>query len=276
MESAFMGWGKDHNIGSKFANNIYKGDVILIARRHNKEPEVLGFGVATDQFEWYSEGVGTEFKFDSMRKLAPFRPQSREVKSVPFMSALGQTKALAQLHPDRNPDHKTLCEWMERELESELERRSKPKKEQLDPRLETLDFQDESEYQVRSEREVIIAKRQECKLINEYIAWLKRQGRELHIAKYGNLRCDAFEKERNNLIEAKQSSKRENIRMAAGQLLDYAFQGRNLFADPHLAILLPDKPVEIETQFGWLKKHNIHLIWKEMDVFLDNNDGQFT
>ena len=35
-----------------------------------------------------------------------------------------------------------------------------------------------------------------------------------------------IKKSRNNLTEAKQSAKREFIRMAAGQILDYAFVGR--------------------------------------------------
>ena len=43
---------------------------------------------------------------------------------------------------------------------------------------------------------------------------LKREG----------LCCDRFEKKRHNLIEAKSSTKREYIRMAVGQLLDYAYQ----------------------------------------------------
>ena len=102
---------------------------------------------------------------------------------------------------------------------------------------------------------------------------MKLQGRKLHIAKYWKLRCDAFEEERNNLIEAKRSTQREYIRMAAGQLLDYAFEGRERFGNPNLAILLPEKPAE--EWLGWLKKSNIHLVWKDGEIFMDNDDGQF-
>lgn len=274
---AFMGWGKDHQIGRRFANEIRKGDLILIARRHNGKPDVVGFGIATEHFEWSSNDPKDDLQFDSMRELRPFRPLSRAPKGIPFMDGLRQTMALAQLHPERDEKQKQICDWMQQELIVESACLETAKDEdRLDPRLDELQHQDESEYQVRGQSEVVIARRDEAKLINGYINWLEKQGRKLHIAKYGTLRCDAFEEERNNLIEAKRSSEREHIRMAVGQLLDYAFQGRNLFADPHLAILLPNKPAELGTQFGWLKEHNIHVIWKDMDVFLDNCDGQFT
>jgi hypothetical protein len=215
-------------------------------------------------------------QFGSNWALRPFRPLSRVMNGIPFMDGLRQNMALAQLHPDRDLKQKQICEWMWQKLTAESARLETMKdQDRLDPRLEELQHQDESEYKVRGKSEVATATRDEAKLINEYINWLERQGRKLHIAKYGTLRCDAFEEDRNNLIEAKRSSKREHIRMAAGQLLDYSFQGRNLFNHPHLAILLPNKPPRLETQFGWLMEHNIHLIWKEMDVFLDNSDGQF-
>ena len=275
-EHAFMGWGKDHPIGRRFANEIRKDDLVLIARRHNGKPDVVGFGIATGIFEWSSNDPKYHLQFGSAQELRPFRPLSRAPKGIPFMEGLRQTMALAQLHPDRDEEQERICDWMEQELAAESTRLETVKnQDQLDPRLEKLQHQDESEYQVRGQSEVVTATREEAKLINEYINWLERQGRKLHIAGYGALRCDAFEEERNNLIEAKRSSKRENIRMAVGQLLDYAFQGRNQFTDSHLAILLPNKPVEVETQFGWLKERGIHLIWKDKDVFLDNCDGQF-
>ncbi|PYL09834.1 MAG: hypothetical protein DME33_02920, partial [Verrucomicrobia bacterium] len=82
------------------------------------------------------------------------------------------------------------------------------------------------DYEVRTKSEVITAKKIEAELLEKYTTWLKRKGRKLSAAKYGGLRCDAYEQETRNLIEAKSSTRREHIRMAVGQLLDYAFQGR--------------------------------------------------
>jgi hypothetical protein len=144
----------------------------------------------------------------------------------------------------------------------------------MDPRLKELHHEDELDYEVQNRAGIKRAQKAEAKLLNGYIAWLKLQGRTLQIAKYRNLRCDAYEEERNNLVEAKRSVAREYIRMAAGQLLDYAFLGRERFKHPNMAILLPEKPED--KSLGWLAEINIHLIWKEGEVFLDNDDGQFT
>ena len=92
--------------------------------------------------------------------------------------------------------------------------------------------------------------------------------------KFGALQCDGFEKIRGNIIEAKSSASREYIRMAVGQLLDYAFQGRSKLGDTRKAVLLPEKPSkDIE---AWLNSLNIGLIWPDGSSFLDNANGRFT
>jgi hypothetical protein len=62
--------------------------------------------------------------------------------------------------------------------------------------------------------------------------------------------------------------------MAVGQLLDYEFQGRTKFADPHKAILVPEKPTEDVIE--WLNAINIKLIWQSERLFVDNDNGRFT
>ncbi len=42
---AIMGWGPNHAIGRRFAKRVMANDVILVARRHNHKPEIVGFGV---------------------------------------------------------------------------------------------------------------------------------------------------------------------------------------------------------------------------------------
>ena len=92
--------------------------------------------------------------------------------------------------------------------------------------------------------------------------------------KYRNPRCDAYERDRGNLLEAKCSAKREYIRMAVGQLLDYAYLGKKVIGNPNMAVLLPEKP-DMES-IEWLSRLHIFVVWKEKDVFIGNASGLFT
>jgi hypothetical protein len=130
------------------------------------------------------------------------------------------------------------------------------------------------DYRVQTKSKVIQAKKIEAKLLETYALWLRRQNRKLAAAKYARLQCDGYEKARRNLIEAKSSSSREHIRMAAGQLLDYAFQGKLHLGEPNKAILLPAKPAP--ELVAWLEPLGIHVIWRERDRFFDDANGLFT
>jgi hypothetical protein len=62
--------------------------------------------------------------------------------------------------------------------------------------------------------------------------------------------------------------------MAVGQLLDYAFLGKEEFGEPNKAILLPKKPdSDLEK---WLRHLHISIIWREGESFRDNADGRFS
>ena len=113
----------------------------------------------------------------------------------------------------------------------------------------------------------------EAALVKSYERWLTKKGRKLMTQEYNErLQCDRYEVKRRNLIEAKASTSRENIRMAVGQLLDYAYLGKNEFGEPNKAILLPKKPhPEI---VNWLRHLHISIIWREGESFEDNADGQ--
>ena len=110
--------------------------------------------------------------------------------------------------------------------------------------------------------------------MDDYRCWLAQQGRKLVVAKCGRLQCDAYERKRRNLIEAKSSQRREYIRMAVGQLLDYAFQVREEFGESNKAILLPKQP---DSDIAvWLQNLKISIVWREGRSFLDNANGQFS
>lgn len=128
-------------------------------------------------------------------------------------------------------------------------------------------------YLVVTKREARLATKAETKLLHDYASHLGGKDLELNWCRWGNLQCDAYEKVRNNLIEAKASCKREHIRMAVGELLDYAFLGRQEFGRPNMAILLPQKPSL--RSFKWLVDLKIYFVWKEKDVFVDNANGHF-
>jgi hypothetical protein len=110
--------------------------------------------------------------------------------------------------------------------------------------------------------------------VSKYRQWLEDQDRTLVKVNYRGLSCDAYEKGRGNLIEAKCSAKREYIRMAVGQVLDYSYLGRKRLGKPNMAILLPERPDAKSVE--WLCELRISVIWREKDVFLDNADGLFT
>ena len=126
---------------------------------------------------------------------------------------------------------------------------------------------------VKTGRQVSRARRREAALVKRYHYWLQRRGKNLCSLKYNNLQCDCWENERENLVEAKASDSREDIRMAVGQLFDYAYQGRERCEEPNMAILLPENP-DLAT-LEWLTPLQISIIWQESSSFYDNANGQF-
>jgi len=289
--AAFMGYppNSESEIGARFAGltnrSVMPNDVILIARRRGGEPEIVGFGVVRGNYATGLSGFTPPQTFGSLRTLSPFKPWSRPPSSLPLIDILGHTKSLVQLHPDRYDAHKKVCQWIERHLGKETSRprakrhavtERKRDSTRTTLRIEIVDQPEchQLDYKVSTRNQVKIARKIEAELLNGYVAWLKNQDRTLPAAKYGRLQCDGYEEERKNLIEAKCSIRREHIRMAVGQLLDYAFAGRQKFGEPHMAILLPEKPdASIEK---WLLSLNIKLIWREKGSFLDNANGQFS
>jgi hypothetical protein len=277
--AAFMGWDPNdpiHRMGPKFAGKtkrgIMPGDIVLIARRHQKKPDVVAFGVVHGEYEKLRDRDG-----GSRRNLSPFKKAPDRLPSgIPVIDVLPHNRALVQLHPDRNDAHKKVCKWIYRQLYRPPNRKGgatpesngkggviviRPKNPQLD-------------YKVQTKRQVIKAKKIEAALVESYAGCLKKKGCTLSAAKYKRLQCDGYEEKRGNLIEAKSSTRREHIRMAVGQLLDYAFQGKERFGEPNKAILLPEKPhPNIEK---WLLSLDISIIWCKRGSFLDNANGGFS
>jgi len=292
-QAAFMGWYPgdwDHGkMGPKFAGRtkrgIKPGDIILIARRHHHEPQIVGFGVVRGEFARRIVGLKPPESFGSLRRLRPFIPWTGSPpRDVPIMEAVDHIKALVQLHPDWNDAHGKVCDWLDAQLKNRRPsgakgertnvRASSRKKSPPSAQLVSSPENHQLDYKFQTSAKIIHAKKVEAELLNGYTRWLERQDRKLSAVKYNSLQCDAYEEDRRNLIEAKSSSRRENIRMAVGQLLDYAFQGNKKFGNPHKAILLPREPGP--DIVNWLDSLDIKVIWRDKKVFLDNANGRFT
>jgi uncharacterized protein len=183
----------------------------------------------------------------------------------------------------RSDAHLKVCEWINQQLDicssGGRGRRPAARGHSQNPsspsaKIVCAPENHQLDYKVQTRAKVIKAKKIEAGLLEDYRRWLEHQDRALSAVKYRMLQCDAYEQARQNLIEAKSSTSREHIRMAVGQLLDYAFQGSHKFGNPHKAILLPSEPRSDIVK--WLESLNIKVIWREKKAFLDNANGQFT
>lgn len=129
-------------------------------------------------------------------------------------------------------------------------------------------------YDVASRQIVARAERREFRLVRDYVAALAAQGDD--IMRYrlpvdtGSLYCDVFNETRRQLIEAKASTDRGSVRMAIGQLADYArfFEPR-----PSLAVLVDARPNS--DLVALLESQQISVVWREGKTFSDNAAGAF-
>jgi hypothetical protein len=216
-----------------------------------------------------------------MRRLSPFIATSHAPASIHVIDVLHHTSSLTKLHPGTRKAHALVCRWVERRLSRKGKRHSEEgvPAEAGEQSLKVTRLVDsprhhQLDYLVRSKRQVTKARKNEARLLIGYQRWLKRHGRNLVSAIHGKLQCDGFERARCNLIEAKSSTSREHIRMAVGQLLDYAYQIGRKFGKPNLAILLPREP-DLNS-VSWLPRCKVSLVWCKSGIFVDNANGQFT
>jgi len=83
--------------------------------------------------------------------------------------------------------------------------------------------------------------------------------------------CDVYDETRNNLLEAKGSGTRGELRMAIGQLTDYA---RFQKSAPALAVLVPTRPRQDLEEL--LTAARVSAVWPEGKGFVDNARGRFS
>lgn len=129
--------------------------------------------------------------------------------------------------------------------------------------LRAVDFEQVTRLQVR------LARRTELQLVHEFSAWLENRGvsstglRIPYSPERRDLRADLFLPETSTLVEAKATASRESLRMAIGQLLDYA---RWLPDTPRLLVLVPTAPAPDMIEL--LESMSIGIAWREPPAFV--------
>lgn len=121
------------------------------------------------------------------------------------------------------------------------------------------------------------AVRREAKLVRDYAESLGATGDRVYRNKLvrrsgaGAMCTDLFNETRNQLIEAKASTSRNDVRMAIGQLADYArFVGKRT----RRAVLLEARPEP--DLLNLLADQGIAAVWRVGSEFADNANGAFT
>lgn len=200
---AIMGWSPEdyehgHGVGPKFAHELRMGDILLIARRHDWEPDAVALGVVRSKLkeenkyrEIYAEGPVF------VRKLRPFVP-IHVPPSVPIIEVLKCTWAMHELHPERQghnyDSHRKVCSWINQQLQltrndgNSLRITNKP----LDKPLDKPDGEQTYDYEVMTKNQVRAARRKEQELLDNYRRWLEKQGRKLSRLQIGQMQCDAW------------------------------------------------------------------------------------
>jgi hypothetical protein len=116
-------------------------------------------------------------------------------------------------------------------------------------------------------REPYEAERAEAKLVRAFADYLRLLGHEVHrqrIAPAGvakQLLTDLYDSTTHCLYEAKGSVSRESIRMAVGQLFDYA----RFLSHPELGLLVPSRPED--DLLDLCDRLQITVVWPEGDGF---------
>jgi hypothetical protein len=141
------------------------------------------------------------------------------------------------------------------------------------PRRIALEDATVEEYR-RTATEERVARRREARLVDDYRRFLgPPDGRlcryEIPLRGVPSLFTDAYDTKRHLLIEAKASVRRQDIRMAIGQLFDYA---RYLSPRPRLAVLTPDQPTDELLKL--LREHQIAAIWRTQNGFTEVQGGR--
>lgn len=137
-----------------------------------------------------------------------------------------------------------------------------------------LERADAEEVEVVSSAAERIARRTEQQLVRRYREWVRGRGGDLVRVRFElpdgrRLAADGYDPSSQLLVEAKGSIRRNDIRMAIGQLFDY----ERLMGHPvALAVLLPEYPAVDIVEL--LQSLQITVIWPSGDGFEDRRSTE--
>ena len=198
------------------------------------------------------------------------------VDDAPDLQDIGMSAASIQ-----RKGHVSLEDWQYEQAEELIEKRGTPGDKSKSPAHTSVAVPIEESnvegYEVRPAVDVKRAKRRESILVRDYSDFLKAKGDTVSRNKLpvpGGahfLYSDLFNETRGHLVEAKASTSRGDVRMAIGQLADYA---RHIDSVKRRAVLLEAKPHP--DLLALLSSQNIAVIWRSSDGFTDNAGGAFT
>jgi hypothetical protein len=286
-ESAYMGWSKNDPKGKIFAE-IAPNDLLLIAygsmKNHGAGRSLVACGRVKDNRAAKDPRV-SDLEHSQFARLQPFVPLDDD----PTQNAISlkgtlfdgnpQPPAVFELRRDdtRHPGNSDLCGWLDRRLKSSQRGRLTHGRESDRVIANTVRIGSPAKtdgYEVRTRRQVIQAIRREERLVQAFQRTRKGMDRKRYKTGEDIRYCDLYDPKKRYLIEAKASTRREDVRMAIGQLFDYEnlTQAAGL-GKSKLAVLLPEKPPkDIERLLDSLR---IASIWKCGRTFKDNRNDRF-
>jgi len=296
--SAIMGWPpnqtKGMKLGRKFAEQIKKDDIVLIARGANAKKEVLACGrvasVATAPHGRSSNllraadgtSVPAPQPFGSYRLLDKF-VELEDVKRPSFDGVTNQSWAMFELKREQAANGK-ICSWLDGILrKSKQQSGGSGSKTKLGGTVQVLPTAEP--YMVVTKADAKRIEKAEAKLVNEYTFWLAKTHKR-HPLPYslpvdfsvdgvkGHVACDLYDDDERIMIEAKSSTNRHSVRLAIGQLYDYSYLMQQICGKSvRRAMLLPERLDSVMEEF--LKSLSIASIWKNGSSFADNMDQTF-
>jgi hypothetical protein len=297
-ETAIMGWPLDQKtgmqLGRKFAEQIKENDVILIARGANDKKEVVACGRVSSAARVphgidgtllnTSDGVTVQAPepFGSYRLLHPFVELEHQ-KRPSFKGVTYQIWAMYELKRG-TVDNARICDWLDDALIKQ-KKGSAVSGSQSKPAAKAEVLPTTEPYLIVTKAEARRIAKAEAKLVNNYAAWLAKNHKRYPVPYSipisfsidgvgGHVACDLYDDDERMMIEAKSDTDRHSIRLAIGQLYDYAYLMQQIRGKKvRRAMLLPNRlDAEMEE---FLKSLRIASIWKKGNSFSDNIDETF-
>jgi hypothetical protein len=130
-----------------------------------------------------------------------------------------------------------------------------------------------TQYQTRTRVDSVTAVRREAELVMRYQRWSRTNGHRvigkdiLLPGRTNPLRVDLYNLDNSELIEAKASSERDSVRLALGQVLDYA----RYVSHERRAVLLPNRPDA--DLIDLLSSHGVSCLYEARDGIFERIDA---